>query len=114
LLEFFPAAVTAFEDLAAPDALALLAAAPDPASAAALTGEQIAAALAAARRRDIAGKTAAIQAVLRAEQLAQPSVVAGAYAATVRSQVAILTTLVDQIQTMQGQVEAHFWPAPGR
>lgn len=112
LLEFFPAAVTAFDDLAAPDAMQLLAAAPDPASAAALTGEQIAAALAAARRRDIPGKTAAIQAALGTEQLAQPTVVAGAYAATVRAQVAILTTLTTQIQAMQGQVEAHFGQHP--
>jgi len=34
--------------------------------------------------------------------------VAGAYAATVRAQVAILTTLNTEITTLQGQVEAHF------
>lgn len=37
---------------------------------------------------------------------------AGAYAATVRSQVAILTVLNQQITAMQGQVEAHFGRHP--
>jgi len=107
LLEFFPAAVAAYDTLAAADTLALLEAAPDPASAAALTGEQIAAALRAARRRNIEDRTAKIQAALRTEQLRQPGVVAGAYAATVRAQVAILTVLNTQIEATQGQVEAH-------
>jgi len=48
LREYFPAAVKAFEDLAAPDALALLARAPDPARAAKLTRGQLVAALRAA------------------------------------------------------------------
>lgn len=112
LLEFFPAAVAAYDDLAAADTLALLDAAPDPASAATLTGEQIAAALAAARRRNIESRTAKIQAALATEQLRQPGVVAGAYAATVRAQVAILTVLNSQVEAMQGQVEAHFGQHP--
>lgn len=112
LLEFFPAAVAAYDDLAAADTLALLDAGPDPASAAALTGEQIAAALSAARRRNIGSRTAKIQAALATEQLAQPGMVAGAYAATVRAQVAILTVLNTQVEAMQGQVEAHFGQHP--
>src|SRR5258705_10234445 len=52
LREFFPAALVAFDDLAAVDALELLAAAPDPASAAALSIETIIAALTRARRRN--------------------------------------------------------------
>ena len=58
--EYFPAALAAFEDLDAPDALELLASAPDPARAARLTRAQVAAALKRARRRDIIGKTGAI------------------------------------------------------
>jgi len=50
LREFFPAALEAFDDLAAPDALELLAKAPDPASAARLGIAQITAALKRARR----------------------------------------------------------------
>lgn len=112
LLDFFPAAVAAFDDLDAPDTLELLAAAPDPATAAALDGEQITAALRRARRRGIPDKVAKIQEVLRAPQLAQPSVVAGAYAVTVQAQVAILTTFNTQIKLMEQQVGAHFGRHP--
>jgi transposase len=112
LLDFFPAAVTAFEDLDAPDTLELLAAAPDPVTAAGLGNEQITAALRRARRRGIPGKVARIQEVLRAPQLAQPPVVAGAYAVTVQAQVAILSTFNAQIRVMEEQVGAHFGRHP--
>ena len=72
LREYFPAALEAFEDLDAPDALELLGKAPDPARAARLTRAQVSAALKRARRRDIPGKATAILAALRAEQLGQP------------------------------------------
>jgi transposase len=112
LREFFPAALAAFDDLTAPDALQLLGAAPDPASAGRLSIAQITAALKRARRRNIAEKAAAIQAALRAEQLRQPAVVSAAYAATVRAQVAILSTLNTEIKNMEEQVEAHFGKHP--
>ena len=50
--EFFPAALEVFPDLAATDALELLAAAPDPTSAATLSRGRVAGALQRARRRD--------------------------------------------------------------
>src|SRR3954465_12190119 len=53
LREFFPAALEAFPDLTAPDALQLLATAPDPDRAARLSRSKIAAALKRARRRDV-------------------------------------------------------------
>jgi len=112
LLDFFPAAVAAFEDLDAPDTLELLGVAPDPVTAAGLDGEQITAALRRARRRGIPDKVAKIQEVLRAPQLAQPPVVAGAYAVTVQAQVAILTTFNTQIKLMEQQVGAHFGRHP--
>jgi transposase len=112
LLDFFPAAVTAFDDLDAPDTLELLAAAPDPVTAAGLDDEQITAALRRARRRGIPDKVAEIQEALRAAQLAQPPVVAGAYAVTVQAQVAILTTFNTQIKLMEQQVGAHFGQHP--
>jgi transposase len=112
LLEFFPAALTAFDDLTAPDALHLLAKAPNPASAARLSIIQIKAALRQARRRDVAAKAAAIQAALRTQHLGQPPVVAAAYAATVQAQAAILTVLNTQIATMEEQVGAHFGQHP--
>jgi transposase len=112
LRDYFPAAVQAFEDLDAPDALELLAKAPDPASAARLTRAQIRAALKRARRRDIGAKTERIWAVLHAEHLGQPEVVTGAYAASVRSLVAVLRVLDQQIATLQRQVVAHFGRHP--
>lgn len=112
MLDFFPAALAAFADLTAPDTLELLGLAPDPASASALDDEQVGTALRRARRRHITAKTAAIQAALRAQQLGQPAVVAAAYAATVRTQVAILSLLNNEITTLEGQVAANFGPHP--
>jgi len=112
LREYFPAALAAFEDLDAPDALELLAKAPDPARAAKLTRAQVSAALKRARRRDIPGKATAIMAALRSAQLGQPPAVNAAYAATVRSLIAVITTLNEQVKTLQGQVEADFGRHP--
>jgi hypothetical protein len=71
LREYFPAALEAFGNLDAPDALKLLARAPDPARACTLTRAQVAAALKRARRT-ITDKTTAILAALRSDQLGQP------------------------------------------
>ncbi|XVQ07320.1 IS110 family transposase [Spirillospora sp. CA-255316] len=103
LREYFPAALEAFEDLDAADTLELPAKAPDPASAARLTIPQISAALKRARRRGVAGRSTAIQAALRTEQLGQPVVVTVAYGASVRALAAILITLNEQVQALQGR-----------
>ena len=112
LREYFPAALEAFDDLAAADALDLLGAAPDPQRAARLSRARITAALRRARRRDIELKTERIQALLRAEQLSQPPALVAAYAATVQATVAVITAFTAQISTLQGQVEAHFGRHP--
>ena len=112
LRDYFPAALEAFEDLDAPDALELLARAPDPASAARLTTAQISAALKRARRHHIAAKASQIQAVLRAPHLGQPAIVTAAYAASARALIAVLATLNEQVTTLQGQVEAYFGQHP--
>jgi Transposase/Transposase IS116/IS110/IS902 family len=112
LREFFPAALEAFDDLAAADTLELLAAAADPETAAGLSRERIAGALKGARRRDVAGKAERIQRVLRAQALRQPAMLAEAYAVTVRSTVAVINVLNSEITTLQGQVEAHFGRHP--
>ena len=57
-------------------------------------------------------RTEQIQSALRAEQLTQSTAVAAAYAVTVRSQVAVLSTLNAEIATMQGEVAAHFGQHP--
>ena len=108
LREFFPAALHAFDDLTGPDVLELLATAPDPTSAAALSTAQITAALKRARRHHAAARAEHIQIALRSQQLGQPPDVTAAYAATVRAQAAILATLNVQIKAMEEQVEAHF------
>jgi hypothetical protein len=112
LLEYFPAAVTAFEDLDAPDALELLGKAPDPARAAKLARAQISAVLKRAGRYKIAARTDAILAALRSPQLGQPPALTAAYAATARSLIAVIVTLNDQVAVLQGQVEAHFGQHP--
>jgi transposase len=112
LREFFPAALVAFDDLTAVDALDLLAAAPDPSAAAVLSLDTISAALKKARRHNRAAKAEAIAAALRTAHLGQPPVLAAAYAVTVRAQVAILTVLNTQIAEMEEQVEANFSKHP--
>jgi transposase len=112
LREYYPAALEAFEDLTAPDTLELLGKAPDPAAAARLTTTQITAALKRARRHHRDRRAGEIQAALRTPQLGQPPVVAAAYAVAVRAQVAILGVLNEQVEVLQGQVEAHFGQHP--
>jgi transposase len=112
LREYFPAALEAFEDLDAPDTLELLGKAPDPARAARLTRAQVSAALKRARRRNIPDKATAILAALRSEQLGQPAALTAAYAATVRALIAVITTLNEQVKSLQEQVEGNFGRHP--
>src|SRR5262252_9064288 len=112
LREYFPAAVAAFEDLDAPDAVELLAKAPDPGRAARLTRAQVSAVLNRAGRYKITERTEAIVAALRSPQPGQPPAVTAAYAATVRSLTAVIATLNEQVASLQGQVEAHFGRHP--
>jgi hypothetical protein len=81
LREYFPAAVAAFEDLDAPDALELLGKTPDPARAARLTRAQVSAALKRAGRYKITERTDAILAALR--RLAGPRRACAAHAAEI-------------------------------
>ena len=108
LREFFPAALQAFDDLAAGDALELLDRAPDPDRAARLPRLTVVAALRRAGRRDLEGKATAIAQTLKAEQLRQSRPVQNAYAAIVSSQVQLINILNIEIAE-QGQVVAeHF------
>jgi transposase len=112
LREYFPAALEAFEDLDAADTLELLGKAPEPARAARLTRAQVSAALKRARRRNIPDKATAILAALRSEQLGQPEALTVAYAATVRSLIAVIAVLNEQVTVLQGQVGEHFGRHP--
>ena len=112
LREYFPAALEPSPTWTPPDALELLGKAPEPARAAKLTRAQVSAALKRAGRRSITGRATAILAALRSEQLDQPPVVTAAYAATVRSLIAVITVLNEQARSLQGQVEEHFGRHP--
>jgi hypothetical protein len=112
LREYFPAALEAFEDLAAADALDLLGAAPDPQRAARLSRSRIAGALKRARRRDVEAKAEKIQMILRSEQLTQPPELVIAYAGATAATVAVITAFTAQITALQGQVETHFGRHP--
>ena len=112
LREYFPAALVAFDDLTAVDALELLGKAPDPRSAARLSRAQIGAALRRARRRDIETKAAAIGAALRAPQLAQPEPVVAAFAAVTRALTAVIAAISVQIDRLAAQLTAAFEQHP--
>jgi transposase len=108
LREFFPAALDAFADLDAADALELLRLAPDPDRAARLSMARIRSALRRARRRQIEEKASAIQAALRAPALRQPGQVQAALAAITASQVRLIATLNTEIAGLGEVVAAHF------
>jgi transposase len=112
LREYFPAALLAYEDLSATDTLELLTKAPDPRTAGRLSRAQISAALKRAGRRERDTKTTTIMAALRAEHLTQPPVLTAAYAGTTRALTALISTLNEQITTLQGQVEECFGRHP--
>ena len=112
LLQYFPAALEAFADLSAVDTLELLSKAPDPRQARKLTRAQVSAALKRAGRRDITGRATVILTALRSEQLAQPPVLTAACAATVRSLIAVITTLNEQVKLLEEQVSEHFGRHP--
>ncbi|MEV0544529.1 IS110 family transposase [Nocardia salmonicida] len=112
LREYFPAALEAFDDLTASDALELIAKAPEPVAAARLSRNQIRAALTRARRRDIDTKATHVHAALRADHLRRDQVIDAAYAATTRASIQILITLQEQIAELAAQVEAHFGRHP--
>lgn len=112
LRDFFPAALEAFADLDAPDALELLAAAPDPARAGRLNRRRIIAALKRANRRNIEARATELVQVFGAEQLRRSAPVEAAYAAIVASQATIIATLNTQVEQMAAVVEAHFGQHP--
>jgi transposase len=112
LREFFPAALTAFEDLAAADTLELLQKAADPDRAARLSLSQISAALKRARRREVPAKAAAIQSALRAPALRQPAPIEQAYAVGVASQARLIAQLNLQIEELQAVVAEGFGRHP--
>jgi hypothetical protein len=114
LREYYPAALAVFgTDLASPDALAVLAAAPTPELGRRLSQARIETLLRkAGRQRNIAATAARIKTALGSDQLtARPGVVP-AYAASASALVAVLTTMVIQTEVLAGQVEQGFGRHP--
>jgi transposase len=113
LREYYPAALVAFEDLAHSDALAVLAAAPDPARGRALTTSRVVALLRkAGRQRNLQVRAQTIFEALRSEQLPARAGVVDAYAAAVGSLVAVTVEMVAQIGVIEEQVKAGFGRHP--
>jgi transposase len=117
LLEYYPAALQAFDNLGDRDrdrdALAVLGRAPTPAEGARLSLSKIAAALkAGGRKRYIDERAREIQQLLRSEQLAAPEAVTAAYGATTRATVNILLELTNQISAVETELAQHFRTHP--
>jgi hypothetical protein len=114
LREFYPAALQAFgDDLAGRDALAVLAAAPDPDRGRRLSPGRVAGLLRrAGRQRNLDTRAATIVAALPTEQLgARPGVVP-AYAASVSALVAVIIEMVRQTGVLEEQVKQGFGQHP--
>jgi transposase len=114
LREFHPAALVAFgEDLAGRDALAVLPLASTPTAARALSRSKIAAALRkAGRQRNIDTTAVRILEALRSDQLGLSPVLADAYGASVRSIIAVISTMVEQIGVLEAEVNRCFGQHP--
>ena len=110
LRDFYPAALVAFgTELAHPDALGVLAAAPTPALGRRLSVSAITATLRrGGRKRYFEHRARDIQAALRSEQLAAPAGVADAYGASVSASVAVIAEMTRQINALQAQLVEHF------
>ena len=106
-------ALEAFDDLHDRDALAILGRAATPAEAAHLSLSKIRSALKrAGRQRNLDVRAQQIAAVLRTEQLAAPTAVTAAFAATTRAAVGIIVELNRQITDLEAELATHFEAHP--
>ena len=114
LRECYPAALEAFgDDLAGRDALAVLTAAPDPATGRRLTRARVAGLLRkAGRQRNLQTRAEEIVAALRSEQLPVRAELEAVHAASVSALVAVLTTMVAQTAVLEEQVRLGFGQHP--
>lgn len=108
LLEYFPAALDAFDDFTRADTIELLGTAPDPDTAARLTHAQIGAAMRRARRRGIDAKAATVAAALRRPGLTRSEPVTAGFAAATRSLTTVIAALSGEIATLERALGAEF------
>jgi transposase len=114
LREFYPAALAAFgEDLAGRDALAVLAIAPTPSAGRALTPARVKAVLhKAGRQRNLDATAVRIVEALRSDQLGLTGALTAAYGASVRSLVAVISAMVEQVSVLETEVNRCFGQHP--
>lgn len=114
LREFYPAALEAFgDDLAGRDALAVLAIAPSPTTGQTVSTSRLVTVLRqAGRQRNLQTRAEQIRAVLHTEHLGLSQQLTQAYATSVGSLVAVLTTMAAQAAILEGEVERCFGQHP--
>jgi hypothetical protein len=115
LRQYFPAALAAFPELGASEALEVLALAPTPQRARELSRAKIASALRRAGRvRRVEERAAEIQAALRTEHPEAPPLVAKALGRAATASCAVARTLGAQATALEQEFAERFRPAPGR
>ena len=113
LREYYPAALVAFEDLAHGDAVGVLGRAPSPEQGAHLSLTAIQSALKrGGRQRNIAARAREIRPALGTEQLAAPTTVTAAFAASTSAAVGIIAELNRQIGELETSLANHFETHP--
>ena len=114
LREYYPGALGAFgTDLASPDAVAVLAAAPTPAQGRALGVADLTKLLrAAGRQRNLAVRASQVRQALAAPQLAAPPVVAAAYGQVTAALVGVIAELTQQVTALEDDLTRAFEAHP--
>ena len=113
LLQYFPAALQAFPDLAHADALAVLAVVPEPLAAAKLTRAQLRAALKrGGRSRNLDTRAEEIREALRLRTLHVAPALSQAFADSVLAQVAQLQEINRQLAVLESKLAASFEEHP--
>jgi Transposase/Transposase IS116/IS110/IS902 family len=114
LREYYPGALGAFgTDLASPDAVAVLAAAPTPTQGRALGVADLTKLLrVAGRQRNLAVRASQVRQALAAPQLAAPPVVAAAYSQVTAALVGIIAELTQQVTALEDDLTRAFEAHP--
>ena len=113
LLQYFPAALRAFADLTHPDALSVLAIAPEPRAAARLSMTQLRSALRrGGRTRNVERRAAEIRAALRVRTLEVSAAVREAFADSTRAEVAQIQEINRQLAALESKLAASFEEHP--
>lgn len=109
LREFYPAALEAFHNLDSGEALAVLERAPTPWEGRQLSQAKLVSALRrGGRERNLEERAAQIQTALRSEQLQAPARVGSAYGVVVKSTVAVLRQMNQELAELEAQLSQSF------